>query len=502
MAEQTGQSWECVVCGFVHRGPAPPDSCPVCGASRSEFKRRDDPAAEVAVPATRWRCLECGYIHTGPRPPDECPVCGATADRFEPVRDVAGQAGEPAKAVKVVVVGAGIAGVAAVESIRATSSMAEITLISGEANLPYQRLNLTRFLAGEITHGNLPIHPVSWYEQRNVRLLLGRMVERVELGDRQVFLSDGESITFEKLVLATGATAVVPPIPGVDTRNVLGLRTLEDAQAVLSLAKPGARCVCIGGGILGLETAGALARRGVEVTVIENQGWLLSRQLNERAAQILETHVRGLGIKLCYRAGVAEITGDSVVRQVRLQDGSILPADFVVLATGIRPETELARSCGLAVNRGVLVNDRLETSNPDVLAAGDGAEHRGTVYGLWVASQVEGNIAGLNAVGHDVTFKGIPRSNFLKVLGVDLFSVGVVEPDGDGAGIFDQEMDGRYLRFVFKDNRLVGAILLGDTRAAKPVKSAVEHAVDLRGLLAKRPAATDILGAIAANGAT
>jgi len=290
-------------------------------------------------------------------------------------------------------------------------------------------------------------------------------------------------------------------MPGVDARNVLGLRTLDDAQAVLSLAKPGARCVCIGGGILGLETAGALARRGVEVTVIENQGWLLSRQLNEKAARILEKHVMGLGITLCFQAGVAEIAGDTLACRLRLQDGSSLPADFVVLATGIRPDTELARSCGLAVNRGVLVNDHLETSSPSVLAAGDGAEHRGTVYGLWVASQVEGNIAGLNAVGHDVTFEGIPRSNFLKVLGVDLFSVGVVELDDAGDRVIDQETDGAYLRFVCRDNRLVGAILLGDIRAATSVKSAVERATDLGGLLRKVPTAADILGSIGSKGA-
>jgi len=322
-------------------------------------------------------------------------VCGAAADRFEPLSGEKAQVVAASNVTKVVVVGAGIAGVAAVEALRAASAMVDITLISEENYLPYYRLNLTRYLAGEIMEADLPIHPESWYQQQNVRLLRGRKAVEIALDRQVVSLDDGHELPFEQLVLAAGASPVVPPIAGVAKENVLCLRTVDDANLILGFAKRGARCVCIGGGILGLEAAGALARRGADVAVIENHGWLLPRQLNDKSGRILEQHVTGVGIKLHHRARVAEILGDRRAQGVRLEGGPTLPADFVIVATGIRPNLELAQRAGLAVNRGVLVDNYLATSHPNVLAAGDLAEHCGTIYGLWGAAQFQGNIAGL-----------------------------------------------------------------------------------------------------------
>lgn len=450
----------------------------------------------------KWECVVCGYIHEGPVPPDECPLCGAPRSEFKLCEPSA--LPEPAvgvsETIRVTVLGAGIAGLAAVEAMRTASPAVEITLICEEPHLPYQRLNLTRYLAGEVSEDHLPIHPATWYEQHNVRLLLGTKAGRIDLSQRCIPLDDGRTIPFDRLILATGATAAVPPIPGSDASNVHSLRTLDDARAILGHARPGARCVCIGGGILGLEAAGALARRGVEVTVVEGQKWLLSRQLNEKAARVLEKHVAKLGIRLCHGAGVARIAGEGRAREVQLQDGSNLPMDFVILATGIRPSVEMARQCGLAVNRGVVVNDRLETSDPVVLAAGDAAEHRGTVYGLWTTSQNQGHIAGLNAIGRETVFNGMPRSNFLKVLGVNLFSTGEIEP-GPEDRVIEQESDGGYLRFVFRGNRLTGAILLGDTRSAPAVKSVVERELDCADVLTGTPSAAEILTRLASLGA-
>jgi nitrite reductase (NADH) large subunit len=299
-------------------------------------------------------------------------------------------------------------------------------------------------------------------------------------------------------VLAAGASPVVPPIPGVGKENVFSVRTIDDANLILDLAKPGARCVCIGGGILGLETAGALARRGVDVALIENQGWLLPRQLNEKAGRLLEQHVTGLGIRLHCRASVAEILGDEHVQGLRLQDGLMLPADIVSIAIGISPNTEVAQHAGLAANRGVVVDDYLTTSHPNVLAAGDLTEHRGTVYGLWGVSQFQGTIAGLNAIGRRTQFGGVPPSNVLKVLGIDLFSIGVVEPEGVGCEIVDQEQEGKYVRFVFRDNRLIGAIVLGDVGPAAVIKKAIETSADLGDLLKTQPSAVEFLGELRA----
>lgn len=356
-------AWRCSVCGYIHREGEPPEVCPVCGASRDEFEPYADAARPTAEPAVaQWQCVICKYVHAGPQPPEVCPVCGAAADQFEPLTKVAEKTAETGKARQVVVVGAGIAGIAAVESLRASSPGSEITLVSRERELPYYRLNLTRYLAGEIRDEDLPIHPANWYEQQNVQLLRGAEVSVIDVEDRVVEIRDGEKLPFEKLILAAGAHPFVPPFPGADREGVTCLRTVEDANRILQACQAGAKCVCIGGGLLGLETAGALARRGADVTLLEGYGWLLPRQLSQRAGELLADHVRRLGIKLCSKARTREILGDPSARGVLLEDETIIPANLVVIATGIRSNSHLARRAGLAVNQGVVVDDLLRSS--------------------------------------------------------------------------------------------------------------------------------------------
>ena len=449
-------------------------------------------------PVRAWRCTVCGYIHRESEPPDRCPVCGALREQFEPYTEQPAAAPAPAsQAGKVVVVGAGIAGVSAVEPIRSSSS-AEVVLISQDPQLPYYRLNLTRYLAGEVTESDLPLHPAGWYDENNVQLKRGVAVKSIDADVKTVELSNGSTESFDKLVLTVGADPFVPPIAGADKQNVTTVRTLDDAQRLLALVGDGATCVCIGGGILGLETAGALTRRGAAVSLLEGDAWLMPRQLNADAARILADYVTDRGIKLYPKANVQQITGDRQARGVRLADGTELPADVVIITTGIRSNLALAKQAGLETNLGVVVDDHLVSSHPDILAAGDVAEHRKTVYGLWAPAQFQGNIAGMNAAGGQAEFGGIPPSNVLKVLGIDLFSIGQFDPD-DGDDAIDQKSDGKYFRFVFRDGRLIGAILLGDMSAAQPVTKAVEGATDLSDLLTRKPSAVEVAGHFAEN---
>ena len=494
------QAWRCSVCGYIHRGAEPPEACPVCGAPQELFEPQVDSSPPAVAPAAnQWRCLNCGYVHVGLQPPTECPACGATADRFEPVRDPAGNAAPAVRAIKVVIVGAGIAAISAVESLRAASPTAEITVVSKEPELPYYRLNLTRYLAGEIGEQELPIHPDSWYDQQRVRLLLGAEAAAIHLADHVVELHGGEKLPFDRLLLAAGAHPFIPPFSGADREGVASLRTAEDARRILAACRAGARCVCIGGGLLGLETAGGLARHGADVTLLEGHGWLLPRQLNSRAGEILNAYVAGTGIKLHNKAITREIDGNERVQRVLLEDGHVIPADLVVIATGIRPNSHLARLAGLEVNQGVVVNNLLATSHPDVFAAGDVAEHHGQVYGTWGPSQYQGSIAGMNMAGGCVEFGGIPRSNTLKVLGLNLFSIGQINPEDASFRTFDQEAGSHYLRFVFRDNRLVGSVLLGDTTLTAAVKKAVEGNRDFSDLLAKCPTITEVIAVLAEN---
>ena len=209
-------AWRCSVCGYIHRGPEPPDLCPVCGASSEEFEAYADPAPPLDRPKVeRWQCLVCKYVHAGPEPPEACPVCGALADSFEAISEVVHKTAEAGKATKVIIVGAGIAGIAAVESLREVAPEAEITLISKEPALPYYRLNLTRYLAGEINEQDLPIHSEDWYRERNVWLFLGSEVSAVRLEDRSVEIGDGQKLPFENLVALVGMSCeAVPVSPG------------------------------------------------------------------------------------------------------------------------------------------------------------------------------------------------------------------------------------------------------------------------------------------------
>ncbi|MHC4266706.1 MAG: NAD(P)/FAD-dependent oxidoreductase, partial [Planctomycetota bacterium] len=396
------------------------------------------------------------------------------------------------KVNKVVVVGAGIAGVSAVEAVRAASSNAEITLVSKESTLPYYRLNLTRYLAGEIGEAELPLKPKDWFTEKRIEFLAGAEVSRLKLKEKVVQLHKGDDILFDKLILTVGAHPFMPPFPGSNREGVTNLRTISDANQIISSNVSGKSCVCIGGGLLGLETASALARCGGQVTLLEGHGWLLPRQLSQTAGEILGRHVENSGIELLTKARTREILGDERVRGVLLEDERVVDADLVVVATGIRSNSYLGRMAGLEVNRGVVVNNMLVTSHRDVFAAGDVAEHFGFVYGTWSPAQYQGSIAGMNAVGAQAEFGGIPRSNTLKVLDVELFSIGQIEGEDASYETIDQEKDDEFYRFVFRDSHLVGAILLGDAMLATKIKKSVENKEDFSEVLRKHATAEEI----------
>ncbi|MBW2732477.1 MAG: FAD-dependent oxidoreductase, partial [Deltaproteobacteria bacterium] len=246
---------------------------------------------------SKWRCDVCGYIHEGPEPPAICPVCGVGPELFSLVEEEPAPVAldQQAEGKHIVIIGGGIAGLRAAEYARKGDDTAQITLVHKERMLPYNRLNLTPLLAGEVEEGQLLLHDASWYKAQRIETLEGEVV-RIDRDAATLFLRDGSSLAFHRLVLASGAQPFVPPLAGVERAGVLSLRTLDDVQRILALAPRGARCVCIGGGLLGLEAAGALNKRGVSVTVVEGAPWLLPRQLAEPAAAVLAGELDKLGI--------------------------------------------------------------------------------------------------------------------------------------------------------------------------------------------------------------
>ena len=494
MKNASANAWICTVCGYIHYGPKPPDECPICGAASSLFNPyKETEELTESQESAQWRCLNCEYIHDGSEPPAFCPVCGASHDRFEPYSSVADYSPLEDSKRKIVIAGAGIAGVSAAEAIRKSSPGSEIILLSKEDCLPYYRLNLTRYLAGEIEADSLDLHPDAWYAEQQIDLRLNAELKSIDPAQKRYALRNGEEDDFNTMILAVGSHPFVPPFPGTNKENVTVLRTRAHADSILDFCCEGMQCVCIGGGILGLETAGALARRGVKVTLLEGFDWLLTRQLNQRAGELLHSFVSSTGIKVHTSARVEELVGDEHVHGVLLNDGTTIPADMVLITAGVRSNSYLARMAGLTVNNGIVVNDNLASSHLDIFAAGDVAEHRGVSYGLWGASQFQGTIAGRNAVGEKTDFAGIPRSNMLKVLGYDLFSIGSITMEDGSYESIDGEIDGNYYCFIFHDSRLVGAILLGDTSLSAIVKKTVEENHDCSSILRLKPEVKDLV---------
>jgi nitrite reductase (NADH) large subunit len=401
---------------------------------------------------------------------------------------------------RIAILGAGIAGVSAAEAARQTDPDARITLVSEEPDLPYYRLNLTKYVAGEVGRDDLPLHPRAWYEERAIDLRLDARATAVDPDGGTVTLANGPPLRFDRLVLATGARAAVPPIEGTDLEGVTCMRTRDDAERVLAgpdgegpASLEGCPCVVIGGGLLGLETAAALVRHGARVTVVEGLEYLLPLQLNREAADVLQGYIDDLGIAVRTGTMTASLAGDGRVREAVMDDGSRLEARLVVINTGVVPNTALAEAAGLETREGVVVDDRLATSHPHVFAAGDGTEHEGTLYGLWLASRVQGRTAGQAAAGdEEASFTGIPPTYILKVVGVDVFSIGTVEPKDPACRTIDGRAGGTYRRFVFRDGRLVGAILLGDTSAMPAARKAIGAGTDLSGLAEASLSAADV----------
>jgi nitrite reductase (NADH) large subunit len=361
-----------------------------------------------------------------------------------------------------------------------------------DRRIPYFRLNLTRYLAGEIDEDALPMHSEDWFGENEIELIRGVEVNRLSLTDKRVQLDDDRKVDYDRLVLAMGSHPFIPPIQGTHLEGVVTLRTAENAQYILDSVSRGVECVVIGGGILGLETAGALSRRGASVTLFESHEYLMPRQLNREASALMKSHLEKIGITLREKARTKELIGDYRVREVLLEDGDVLPAGLVVLATGVRPNTYLARKAGLEVNRGIIVNNYLEASAENVYAAGDVSEHNGVVYGTWSVSQYQGSIAGMNALGRGTGFGGIPRSNTIKVLGVDLFSIGQFEPVDGSYTVMQGTIDGDFYHYVFLDGKLIGSILFGDASTGSAVKKAIESGRDFGRHLSKGWKADDI----------
>ncbi len=370
---------------------------------------------------------------------------------------------------RLVIVGAGMAAHSLVEELLARApGRHAITLLGAERHAPYNRILLSQVLSGEKRREDAGLADAAGLASRGVRFRGGAAVAAIDRALRFVVTAAGESIGYDKLVLATGSQPFRPAIPGAGLPGVVGFRDLDDVEAMLEAARPGARAVVIGGGLLGLEAAAGLARRGMAVTVVHLMPSLMERQLDADAARLLAGSLATRGIGVAVAAEAEAILGGEKVAGVRLKGGQTLPADLVVIAIGIRPNADLARRSGLACGRGVVVDDGLGTADPAVLALGECIEHRGQTFGLVAPIWEQARVLADRLAGGDARYEGSTSYASLKVTGIDLFSAGAFEAaPGDEPVVLRDRASGVYRKLVLRQGRLAGALLYGDAGEAE-----------------------------------
>jgi nitrite reductase (NADH) large subunit len=342
-----------------------------------------------------------------------------------------------------------------------------IAVVGDEPSLAYNRVLLSSLLAREIEPEAVELKAAQWWRNRGVTLVYGRRANEIDTKAKVVRLRGGSKLSYGKLVLATGSEAVRLPLPGADLPGVVTFRDKSDVECILTRARPGARAVVIGGGLLGLEAAYGLMKAGAHVSVVHLMDRLMERQLDSHAADLLKAALEERGIQVVLNAESEAIQGRRKVAGLRLKDGRNIPADLVVMAVGIKPNTRLARGADLAVNRGVVVGDDLMTSDPDVYAIGECAEHRGTCYGLVEPAYEQARVLAKTLAGRTASYEGSLLSTNLKVSGVNVFSAGdFLGAAGTEPIVLTDPGRKSYRKLVVSDDKLTGAVLVGDTADA------------------------------------
>ena len=384
---------------------------------------------------------------------------------------------------ELVVVGNGMAGMACLEQILRHSPRYRVTVFGDETHVNYNRIQLSSVLAGEKEADEIVLNSLEWYREHHIDLRLGVRITGVDAVNRTVTGDDGTVTHYDKLLLATGSSPLIPQMAGSDKEGVFCFRNLNDTQALLDRVRPGLKTVVIGGGLLGLEAARGLQLRGADVTVVHLMSTLMERQLDTQGGQYLQSKIEELGVKVLLSHNTTAIMGDGRVEGVAFVNGYRMEADLVVIAVGIRPNVALGREAGLTINRGIVVNDYMETSDPAIFAVGECAEHRGIVYGLVAPLYEQGKVLAATITGNrGPRYEGSVPEARLKIMGVDVFSAGFVQDNASGIECirYEDASLGIYKKLVLKDGRLAGVILIGDLSDSRRYMDWLRTGVDLR----------------------
>ncbi|MEK3658791.1 nitrite reductase large subunit NirB [Paenibacillus sp. FSL F4-0236] len=378
---------------------------------------------------------------------------------------------------KLVLVGNGMAGIGTIEQILKLGGAYDITVFGSEPHPNYNRIMLSYVLEGSKTLNDIILNDWNWYEDNNITLHTGTTVTRIDEGSKQVVTDSGMIVPYDKVIIATGSNSFILPVPGSDKEGVVGFRDISDCDAMLAAAKQYSKAAVIGGGLLGLEAAKGLVNLGMDVTVVHLMEDLMERQLDRNASSMLQAELERQGVKFAMGKQTIELSGEQRVSGLRFSDGSTLAADFVVMAVGIKPNVTLAKDSGISVNRGIVVDDYLQTSMQNVYSIGECAEHRGMCYGLVAPLFEQGMVLAKHLCGSDTKpYEGSIVSTKLKISGVDVFSAGEFLDSPEHTVISSKdEWKRTYKKILLKNNVIVGAVLFGDVTESANLQKLVKQ---------------------------
>lgn len=380
--------------------------------------------------------------------------------------------------MNIVIAGFGVAGATAAEVARKHNPQAYITVFSKEKDLFYYRTRLPEVVSGDVAPEKILVHPLEWYQERKIEIRLGECLTEVHLREKIIRGSMGSRQQYDRLLLAVGAESNRPSFPGDKLDGIYAVRSLNDAWTLHYTAKSKKKAVLIGGGLLGLELAHALAKMGLSVTVLEKGERVLPRQTNKASSELLQKQLEAMGLEFRLNAEAARFEGGGKVENVVLKDGGEIEAELVLISAGIVPNLNLATTMALKTDKAIVVDEFLQTSQPDVYAAGDCAQAQGAAGGLWTTSRAQALVAGINIAERDKSARKVyvptPPSNFLKVAGIDLVAVGNLDPSGQLRSI-EASSDKAYRKVTLdQENRLAGFTNVGTTRGNKELSAALE----------------------------
>ncbi|WP_342166225.1 NAD(P)/FAD-dependent oxidoreductase [Methylobacterium sp. SD21] len=394
---------------------------------------------------------------------------------------------------RLVVVGNGMASLRFLERLtEGCPGLYDVACVGAEPQAAYNRVLLSSLLGGEIDEAATAFRGLDWYESHGIRLITGAPVTAIDRENGRAIVGDAHVLPFDTLVLAVGSLPIRLPKPGMDLPGVITFRDLSDVAAIRKAAVEHAKAIVIGGGLLGLEAAAGLAKRGIDTTLLHVMDRLMERQLDHEAAGLVRRAMEERGVRVILGADTAAVEGDGRVERLRLADGTILPADLVVMSVGVRPSLALAQGAGLATNRGILVDDRMATSDPRIFALGECAEHRGLVYGLVEPSYEQADTLARHLSGQPAAYEGTHLATSLKISGLPVFSAGLVDTpaDAEAVTLFDPGA-GLYRKLLLREGRLVGAVFVGDIAEQASCKALIrsgEPVGDVDDLMFGRPA--------------